>query len=155
MMIADIKDYLETNNIVSCDIYLIKATQRAIQSDEPYLTITRISHSPSHAFGGDSGYHTDRIQFTVHAPSYLEVNEVLRELKGFFAYYNNADRTQKMGKTWVQATLIVNEITDWTLQDNSFMGILDVFFIYIDHYLMIKPTGIASVEAFGSHVITI
>lgn len=132
MIIADIKEYLEDNNIVTCDIYLVRATQRAEQSTSPYLVISKVSNLPSHAFGGDTGFQRDRIQFTAVGSSYLEVANIISALRGLFATYVEDDSTELMGNTWVQSTQIANEISDWTIQSENFYTILDVFFNYID-----------------------
>ena len=132
MIIADIKDYLESIPVVTCDIYLARATQRATQSTAPYVVINKVSNTPAHAFGGDTGFQRDRIQFTVVGNSYMEVNDIVEDLRALFATYNESDSSKKMGTTWVQSTEIANEVSDWTLQSENFFTILDVFFNYID-----------------------
>lgn len=134
MILADIKDYIETNSIVSCKVYIVRAPQLGAQSDSPYVVVNKVSHLPAHAFGGDTGYHTDRIQFTVVGKSYAEVIDIVRDLKKEFATYNESDSTVTMGSTWVQSTLIANEVSDWTVASESFFTVLDVMFNYVDNY---------------------
>lgn len=132
MIIADIKDYLESIPVVTCDIYLVRATQKALQSSAPYVVINKVSNVAAHAFGGDTGFQRDRIQFTVVGNSYMEVNDIVGDLRTLFATYNESDSANLMGTTWVQSTEIANEVSDWTLQSENFFTVLDVFFNYID-----------------------
>ena len=118
-------------NLISTRIYYVTAPQLSAQSTDAYLVIQKVSLSPSHVFGGDSGHNQARIQLTAVAKTYAESKAIITAIKALFKSYVYGTDTKMGSVLWVQAVNIDNEIDlPFGIDDERFATILDCIFFF-------------------------
>lgn len=99
------------------------------KSPTPYLVYNIVSNNFNHAMGGDDGLCQTTIQFNVYGKEYEEVKEVIEQIKKTYRNYIQGDPTEKMSnESWVQATLLNNEMDMYEDETNLYHSVLGITF---------------------------
>jgi len=128
-------EYLKTEPTITAYVddrtYYVKAPQEEAQSKLPYITVSKVSHLPSHSMGGDSGWISARIQIAAHSLDYMTGKLVIEAIRKLFEIYVEGNHAVLMGGvSWVQAVNVDTETDLYNYESEWHTCNLDSFIMY-------------------------
>ena len=130
-----VAEYLKTEATVTAyvgdHVYFVKAPARAVRDVLPYITVSKVSHLPSHSMGGDSGWINARIQIAAHSKDYMTGKLIIRAIRNLFKDYIEGNPTVLMGGvSWVQGINVDTETDLFDYDSEWHTCNLDSFIMY-------------------------
>ncbi len=130
-VVAYLKTQATITALVGTRTYYVKAPQEDSAGVLPYITVSKVSHLPSHSMGGDSGWINARIQISAHSKDYRTGKLIIQAIRNLFKDYLEGDSTVLMGGiSWVQGINIDTETDLFDYDTEWHTCILDSFVMY-------------------------